>query len=48
MWIKEMQGTTLAESVVNRAAHNNYSLTLKGESLRCSFDISFSKEDDRI
>lgn len=48
MWIKEMQGTTLAESVVSRAAHNNYSLTLKGESLRCSFDISFSKEDDRI
>ena len=48
MWIKEMQGTTLAESSVNRVAHNNYSLTLKGESLRCSFDISFSKEDDRI
>ena len=48
MWIKEMQGTTLAESVVSRAAHNNYSLPLKGESLRCSFDISFSKEDNRI
>ncbi|MDO5352794.1 MAG: ATP-binding protein [Succinatimonas sp.] len=30
MWIKEMQGTTLAESSVNRAIHNNYSLTLKG------------------
>ena len=29
MWIKEMQGTTLAESSVNRATHNNYSLTLK-------------------
>ena len=48
MWIKEMQGTTLAESVVSRAAHNNYSLTLKGESLRCSFDINFSNENDLI
>ena len=24
MWIKEMQGTTLAESSVNRATHNNW------------------------
>ena len=45
MWIKEMQGTTLAESVVSRAANNNYSLTLKGERLRCSFDINFSNDN---
>jgi|GEM_PF-986930 len=44
MWAKEMGGSTLAEAIISRAAHNNYQITLKGDSLRRSFDINSGDE----
>jgi DNA replication protein DnaC len=37
-WLNILGGTALAESIVERAGNNNYTLILKGESRRSSLD----------
>lgn len=46
VWNQEMNGTTLAQSIVSRASSNNFSLVLKGKSMRSR--LRFDSEKDSL
>jgi len=45
VWNQEMSGTTLAQSIVSRASSNNFSLVLKGKSMRARLQFDSEMEN---